>query len=440
MAACRHSAAPSSPGRSRSGSIGDRPVSKPRIFCGSGVGSRGTKETVAGRTAVGGGGGGGGTGSSRVISPPTPSGHPTGLGSATAGSSYPAAEAAASSLPVKHPSLESLQRPSYHESRFDDLLSNDVEVVQLDQLRQLSWNGIPPHRRATVWQLLLGYLPANRARREGALGRKRREYRDAVTQYFTVPDSTRTTQEQNILRQILVDVPRTCPDVPFFHQERVQRAMERVLYIWAIRHPASGYVQGINDLITPLYLVFLSPYVGNSVEATDVSKVKESDLAEVEADVYWCLTKLLDNIQDHYTAMQPGLQRMIVRLEDLVKRIDADLHRHLAEEGLQFIQFAFRWMNCLLMRELPLRAVVRAWDTYLAEENGFESFQVYVSAALLCHFSATLREMDFQAMVIFLQDMPTKEWGEEEVEPLLSQAYILGTLFENSPNHLAGAS
>lgn len=64
-----------------------------------------------------------------------------------------------------------------------------------------------------------------------------------------------------------------------------------------------------------------------------------------------------------------------------------------------YIQFAFRWMNCLLMRELPLRAVVRAWDTYLAEDNGFESFHVYVSAALICHFSSTLREMDFQSMV-----------------------------------------
>lgn len=77
----------------------------------------------------------------------------------------------------------------------------------------------------------------------------------------------------------------------------------------------------------------------------------------------------------------------------------ADLHRHMTDEGLMYIQFAFRWMNCLLMRELPQRAVVRAWDTYLAEENGFESFHVYVSAALLCHFSGALREMDFQTMV-----------------------------------------
>lgn len=38
--------------------------------------------------------------------------------------------------------------------------------------------------------------------------------------------------------------------------------MERVLYIWALRHPASGYVQGINDLLTPFLVVFLSAYIG----------------------------------------------------------------------------------------------------------------------------------------------------------------------------------
>lgn len=36
---------------------------------------------------------------------------------------------------------------------------------------------------------------------------------------------------------------------------------------------------------------------GPSVESKDVSRVDETLLYEVEADVYWCLTKLLDNIQ-----------------------------------------------------------------------------------------------------------------------------------------------
>jgi len=36
---------------------------------------------------------------------------------------------------------------------------------------------------------------------------------------------------------------------------------ERILYIWAMRHPASGYVQGINDLVTPFFVVFLQEFI-----------------------------------------------------------------------------------------------------------------------------------------------------------------------------------
>ena len=37
--------------------------------------------------------------------------------------------------------------------------------------------------------------------------------------------------------------------------------LTRILFAWAVRHPASSYVQGINDLAAPLLLVFLSEYV-----------------------------------------------------------------------------------------------------------------------------------------------------------------------------------
>ena len=29
------------------------------------------------------------------------------------------------------------------------------------------------------------------------------------------------------------------------------------------------------------------------------------------------------------------------------------------------MQFAFRWMNCLLMREISVQNTIRMWDTYL---------------------------------------------------------------------------
>ena len=51
--------------------------------------------------------------------------------------------------------------------------------------------------------------------------------------------------------------------VNLFQQKIVQEIFERILYIWAIRHPASGYVQGMNDLVTPFFIVFLQEVFNN---------------------------------------------------------------------------------------------------------------------------------------------------------------------------------
>lgn len=40
------------------------------------------------------------------------------------------------------------------------------------------------------------------------------------------------------------------------------------------------------------------------------------------------------------------------------------VHRHLDQHEVRYLQFAFRWMNNLLMREVPLHCTIRLWDTY----------------------------------------------------------------------------
>lgn len=49
---------------------------------------------------------------------------------------------------------------------------------------------------------------------------------------------------------------------------------ERILFIWAIRHPASGYVQGINDLVTPFFVVFICEHVGKITSWLAFSQLK----------------------------------------------------------------------------------------------------------------------------------------------------------------------
>jgi hypothetical protein len=245
--------------------------------------------------------------------------------------------------------------------------------VNLTDLRALAWSGIPEEVRAMTWQLLLGYLPTSSERRVGTLERKRKEYLDGVRQSFersassTAPAGRVRGLDEAIWHQISIDVPRTNPHLELYGYEATQRSLERILYVWAVRHPASGYVQGINDLVTPFWQVFLASYITDSdVESgMDPGQLPKPVLDAVEADSFWCLTKLLDGIQDNYIFAQPGILRQVAALHDLTARIDEPLAKHLEQEGVEFIQFSFRWMNCLLMREISVMNTIRMWDTYM---------------------------------------------------------------------------
>lgn len=357
-----------------------------------------------------------------------------------------------------------------------------TSTISLPELRASAWSGVPEEVRAMTWQLLLGYLPTSSERRVATLERKRKEYLDGVRQAFergTAGSETPVASgivgagagvsanrgrgrglDEAIWHQISIDVPRTNPHLELYGYEATQRSLERILYVWAIRHPASGYVQGINDLVTPFWQVFLGAYITDSdIESgMDPGQLPRPVLDAVEADSFWCLTKLLDGIQDNYIFAQPGIQRQVASLRDLTTRIDAGLAKHLENEGVEFIQFSFRWMNCLLMREISVKNTIRMWDTYLvsivpsshlqsltnmeiqSEDRGFSDFHLYVCAAFLVKWTDQLVKMDFQEVMMFLQALPTRDWTEKDIELLLSEAFIWQSLFRGSSAHLKGQS
>ena len=326
----------------------------------------------------------------------------------------------------------------------------DEPIVDLVALRELSWSGIPPTLRPLCWRLLLGYVPLSRDLREQVLSRKRIEYKNLVPDYYDGAAATslllqqgkfssHTTEEEHALRQVVVDVPRTAPDVPFFHQERVHKILERILFIWGLRHPASGYVQGINDLATPFLAVFTSERMtpNTTMNEWDLSTLTEDELLEIEADSYWCLCKLLDGIQDHYTYAQPGIQKTLFHVGELITRIESRVAEHFESEGVEYMQFAFRWVNCLLLREVPFMLGVRLWDTYLAEGPALKEFLVYVISSFLLNWAPELGKKDFQDLIMYLQHLPTDTWSEAEIEMVLSRAFMWRASFKGASSHFS---
>jgi len=317
-------------------------------------------------------------------------------------------------------------------TKFENLLAQSP--VSMHQLEKFSWSGIPGKFRSRVWKILCGYLPAGKS--DEVLKRKRDEYNGYVNQYF---NNKEEDIHKDTFRQIAIDVPRMSPLVGLFQQRCVQEMVERILYIWAIRHPASGYVQGINDLVTPFLMVFLQDFVEkdvtrNSFTFEDLDEVVRNN---IEADSFWCMTKVLDGIQDNYTFAQPGIQVKIRQLEELLKRVDLKLHSHIVGHDVQYLQFSFRWMNNLLLRELPLNATIRLWDTYLAEPDGFSKFHLYVCAAFLSRWKSELEQKkDFQGILLFIQNVPTAKWHDKDISLLVAEAYKLKYMFADAPSHL----
>jgi hypothetical protein len=241
--------------------------------------------------------------------------------------------------------------------------------------------------------------------------------------------------EMKIHKQISVDVPRTMPEYKLFSYERIRKMMLRLLYVWSMRHPASGYVQGFNDLCTPFFAIFLLQYISFDLDTLDISEEKlielgEDLLLEIEADSYWCFTKMMDRIQTNYTNNQPGLNKMIQKMEDIIFLVDEELSKHLLQLDITFMQFSFRWMNCYLMREFSLKLIIRMWDTYFSEDDAFNNFHLYVCACLLLNYSEKIKKMsEFQEIMMFLQNLPMSNWTLEEIDVLLAKAYQVHTMY-----------
>eukprot|EP00252_Welwitschia_mirabilis_P017162 TRINITY_DN3807_c0_g2_i1.p1 TRINITY_DN3807_c0_g2~~TRINITY_DN3807_c0_g2_i1.p1 ORF type:complete len:569 (+),score=111.48 TRINITY_DN3807_c0_g2_i1:340-2046(+) len=354
------------------------------------------------------------------------------------------------SEPAALPSNQSLKRsPSVDNRHKQFQIEISKKVIDLPALQRLASQGIPDvgGLRATVWKLLCGYIPTNRDQWGMELSRKRAEYAAFKEELLVNPSEisrkmegtegevihvgdknergflrrseithgdhplsmgstsvwNKFFEDTEIIEQIERDVKRTHPDMHFFSGDSAlaienEESLKRILLIFAKLNPGIRYVQGMNEVVAPLFYVF----------KTDPN---QSDADNAEPDAFFCFVQLLSNFRDHFCQQLDnsvvGIRSTMSQLSMLLKKHDEELWRHLeitTKVNPHF--YAFRWITLLLTQEFSFPDCLRIWDSILGNQDGPLEILLRICCAMLMCIRSRLLGGDFTMNLKLLQHYP----------------------------------
>ncbi len=318
----------------------------------------------------------------------------------------------------------------------ENLKNNNEEIFNeyknLDLLKKELWNSIGPSIRPQAWRLLFKYVPFRMSSQEDILEKKRiqyREYIDRNTEEKFLKENDKNIIE--VIKLIKKDVLRTLPESHLFKNEIIKKSMIRILLIYSIRHPSHFYSQGMNDLLAPIFAVFICglfkktylEVVNNMSKLEEI--ITEDFIFNAEADTFHCFSLFLSSMKENYLSGFEGVNINLSKIDKLLEKSDKNLHSFLQKNGVEIYHFGFRWVFCLLLREFPIHLSIKLMDYYLVDELYPVELCVYLVLALILRFSYELKQKKREEIMMFLQNLPTFDWGDKDIELLVSEAYTL---------------
>ncbi|KAF5301241.1 hypothetical protein FQR65_LT00941 [Abscondita terminalis] len=179
-------------------------------------------------------------------------------------------------------------------------------------------------------------------------------------------------------------------------QEAHWEVVERILFLYAKLNPGQSYVQGMNEILGPIYYAFASD--------PDVSYREWA-----EADCFFCFTNLMSEIRDFFIKTldeaECGINSMMTRMLVQLKNCDLDVWLRFQQLELRPQYYSFRWITLLLSQEFPLPDVLRIWDSLFSEEKRF-NFLIYICCAMIVIIRNQLLNGDFPSNLKLLQNFP----------------------------------
>lgn len=157
------------------------------------------------------------------------------------------------------------------------------------------------------------------------------------------------------------DTPHPDPDSPFaavgtnVHMEQ----LKDMLLTYNEYNKHLGYVQGMSDLLAPIYAVL-----------------------QDDAMAFWAFQHFMDRMERNFLRDQSGMRAQLRTLDHLVQFMDPRLYTHLQSADSTNFFFFFRMLLVWYKREFEWTDVLRLWEV-LWTDYLTSSFHLFVALAIL---------------------------------------------------------
>jgi len=307
------------------------------------------------------------------------------------------------------------------------------DLIDKDKIRSLTsvgLNGAPHEDRAVAWLVLFNIYPQH-AREWN----EKREYLvNTYTEYVRFVELENWTStslpvhclkdkfdvsDKKLMDLIHKDIVRTSKHIYSLPVEQLEgepddgsslvlytvhlRRLERILYIFGFLNKTVGYMQGFNEIVMPIYSVYIN------------AKGLFSSEIEIESMTFHSFHYLIFQTTICDLFMLNDKPEIIVNKLSGFKMVMArhlpKAYHHLEKLDIQPILYAFKWIGLLFCQNFEIPFLHEIWDCLLSHYEHIVEYAYYIAVAQLETIEARIVGKDFSVTIETIQNISINEIG-----------------------------
>ncbi|KAI9264262.1 rab-GTPase-TBC domain-containing protein [Phascolomyces articulosus] len=241
--------------------------------------------------------------------------------------------------------------------------------------KRIFCGGLDPSIRREAWLFLTNVYPwdSTAAEREKLTSEYRESYVKIRSRWLDDPQVRESAHFLDQKHRIDKDVHRTDRTVGFYAKEDMPNPdpimhvgtnknlekLKELLCTYNMLDNDLGYVQGMSDLLSPLYMV-----------------IGDDEL------VFQAFVGFMNRTKSNFYMDQTGMRRHLMTMDALLQFMDPKLFKHLQRTDSDNLFFCFRWFLVWFKRELSWDDTLTMWEV-LWSDYLTEYFTFFVALSIL---------------------------------------------------------